>query len=59
VHARTVNRDVFIIILRRKHIPPLMENYQDFVFILYGPYGFQSMKDNVRKYNFVQEEKQG
>lgn len=40
IHARTYHRDIFIIIFRRKFIPPLMENYQDLVIIMYGPYGF-------------------
>jgi hypothetical protein len=30
------NRDVIIIAARRKYIPPLMANYQDFVFTLYS-----------------------
>ncbi|CAD8096135.1 unnamed protein product [Paramecium primaurelia] len=36
LHARTQVQDIFIIILRRIHIPPLFETYQEILFVLYG-----------------------
>ena len=34
--VRTQTRDIHIIILRRKYIPPMMDSFQDFVFMFYG-----------------------
>jgi len=30
--------------MRRKYIPPLMENYAEMVFIFYGPDNFKSLE---------------
>lgn len=40
VHARTQKRDIFLILFRRKYLPPLMESYTEMVFALYGPENF-------------------
>lgn len=40
VHARSERRDIFVIILRRKFIPPFLEGYIDLAFVLYGPAEF-------------------
>lgn len=58
LHARTMNRDVFIIIMRRKYIPPLMENFQDIVIILYGPIGFKTEIPNDEKRKDKDKEKE-
>lgn len=38
VHLRTANLDVFVILLRRKFIPPSMDHYTDFTFSLQAPF---------------------
>ena len=39
VHARTriPKRDFIIIIMRRKYLPPMMENYVEIAIAFYGP----------------------
>jgi hypothetical protein len=45
VHARTNKRDIFLIIQRRKYLPPFMENYAEMVFVLYGPDDFKTLEE--------------
>ncbi len=40
VHARTQKRDIFLILFRRKYLPPMMDNYNEMAFALYGPENF-------------------
>lgn len=37
IHIKEPRRDSIIIILRRKFIPPIMDNFQDFALVLRGP----------------------
>ncbi len=49
MQVRTESRDIFIILLRRKYIPPLMELYQDLAFVLHGAEGFIELEDETIK----------
>ena len=37
IHVRDKRREILIIILRRKYIPPILDSFTDFSFVLYGP----------------------
>ena len=43
VNIRTKQRTLIVIMMRRKYIPPMLENYDDFVIAFYGPVGKQSL----------------
>lgn len=38
IHARTSHQDIFIILLRRIFLPPMIDTYQEILFIFYSDY---------------------
>jgi hypothetical protein len=48
VHIFTKHREIGVIGVRRKYIPPLVDTYQDFVFVLYGQYDSANIFDRER-----------
>ena len=38
VHIRTTGEDIFVIMIRRKFLPPSMDHYTDLIFTLVAPF---------------------
>lgn len=47
VDIRTKDQDIIVILMRRKYIPPLMENYDDIILVFYGPIGKDTLKFDI------------
>ncbi len=47
VHIRTLEEDIYVIMIRRKFLPPSMDHYTDLVFTLQAPFDTKVFRDQI------------